>query len=489
MKTGRNAPCPCGSGKKFKKCCLRKNEQEAIEGKHINKEETQSNNSENNIAQEKESNKKLDRIKPIGQYIDTKNDYYQSNEDCDFDQHEQFWKIFNDADFNHKVSIVEKILDDPGEIENYYCFDLIEGLYSSSQNSDDYSIFKRIIHRIKLDYPEIYDNNNQYLLDFLAQLSLAEQNQADAIALITEIADDPDIDVDIIFSAIDHLSYYCDLDIILNIMHIGWENVKNAENVMAFAIDEYAGHSAELEIYKYVQESSNPDPQSDSLLYKLEKFIEPDLENIKSYIAHLTGNKNKVWTQEDFNFKCKMSKPVQKKKGAPQKKPKRIPLDVFAKNVYHLSYEFLGHLVNNEGFLFPKARLAKMAIKDYIIYRVEGKLEYKDSLIERIAVPKQKRKKIISYFDHILCPDKVTTERFISNCLSVWSLKLFNGIIFYEIIPLWLKFIESKGLIDVEIRQKTISSIHELFDTMQKIITNHSKDNAYIIQQIEKAYL
>ncbi len=24
MKTGRNAPCPCGSGKKYKKCCLNK---------------------------------------------------------------------------------------------------------------------------------------------------------------------------------------------------------------------------------------------------------------------------------------------------------------------------------------------------------------------------------------------------------------------------------------------------------------------------------
>ena len=24
MKTGRNAPCPCGSGKKYKHCCLHK---------------------------------------------------------------------------------------------------------------------------------------------------------------------------------------------------------------------------------------------------------------------------------------------------------------------------------------------------------------------------------------------------------------------------------------------------------------------------------
>lgn len=24
MKTGRNEPCPCGSGRKYKQCCLRK---------------------------------------------------------------------------------------------------------------------------------------------------------------------------------------------------------------------------------------------------------------------------------------------------------------------------------------------------------------------------------------------------------------------------------------------------------------------------------
>ena len=29
MKLGRNAPCDCGSGKKYKRCCLRKDEQES----------------------------------------------------------------------------------------------------------------------------------------------------------------------------------------------------------------------------------------------------------------------------------------------------------------------------------------------------------------------------------------------------------------------------------------------------------------------------
>lgn len=39
MKTGRNAPCPCGSGKKYKKCCLKLEEQRAAEERQQNANE------------------------------------------------------------------------------------------------------------------------------------------------------------------------------------------------------------------------------------------------------------------------------------------------------------------------------------------------------------------------------------------------------------------------------------------------------------------
>jgi uncharacterized protein YecA (UPF0149 family) len=34
-KISRNAPCPCGSGKKYKKCCLLRKEAEALEQRRI----------------------------------------------------------------------------------------------------------------------------------------------------------------------------------------------------------------------------------------------------------------------------------------------------------------------------------------------------------------------------------------------------------------------------------------------------------------------
>jgi hypothetical protein len=39
MKIGRNAPCPCGSGKKYKKCCLKLEEQRAAEERQQNANE------------------------------------------------------------------------------------------------------------------------------------------------------------------------------------------------------------------------------------------------------------------------------------------------------------------------------------------------------------------------------------------------------------------------------------------------------------------
>ena len=34
-KVGRNAPCPCGSGKKYKKCCLDKDKAAPLEHRRI----------------------------------------------------------------------------------------------------------------------------------------------------------------------------------------------------------------------------------------------------------------------------------------------------------------------------------------------------------------------------------------------------------------------------------------------------------------------
>jgi len=67
-------------------------------------------------------------------------------------------------------------------------------------------------------------------------------------------------------------------------MYRGWVNAKSKDGIMDFAINDYANQAAEFEIFSYIQEASCPDPKSDVLLKKLSTFIEPDAEQLKTYI-------------------------------------------------------------------------------------------------------------------------------------------------------------------------------------------------------------
>jgi len=492
MKTGRNAPCPCGSGKKYKKCCLRNDEQKEIqESQHGHNDEMQVNEEPETDVQPTKSLRdiNIDKTEPMSQHRDSQDNNESNNDVLDEnEQDKQFWKTFEQSDFNQKVSTVEKILDDPNELEKHYCYDLISDLFSSAQTSEDHLIVQNMIKRINREYPEIYKNERGYFIEFLIQLALTQHDNAKAIELILELAEDAGKFIDIFINDIDHLSYYCDSGDILKVLHSGWESITNKDGIMEFAIRNYANQAAELEIFEYIKESTHPDPENKELLQKLEIFLEPDLERLKKFIGHISGSANQIWTKEAFNYNCKMLKPTKKKKGKPQKKPKRIPLDVFYQNVYDLSCNFLEYLVQTEGYFYPKARIAQLEIKDFIMSRAKGDLEEQSSSLELAISPKTKKKKRTPLFDHILCPDRLRTESFIGNSLSIWKYKLYAAIIFFESIPAWLKFIESKGLIDEQLRQDTFSSVNEMLDSFKKIVKNHCKDYVYIIQQIDKAY-
>jgi len=481
MKIGRNKPCPCGSGKKYKKCCLEKDEQKALLERKQNDHKMRdddANLSDDQIFDDEEN---------VDQHFDADTDdaSYLETDAFSMEQINQFWKTYQQGDFNQKVSIVEKSLEEPDAFRKYDYFELISALYDSFRTTEDFYAIKRIINTLKINYPDIYENDFGLFTDYLIRMAMASHNHVEAIKLMLEFTERAADNMNTFCMLIDYLSYYFDVDILLEIMHRGWKSLKDSYDIMAFEIRDYVMQSVEFEIFKYVRESTNPDPEKDSLLKKIEYFTEPDLPKIEKFMSHITGKADHVWTQEDFNYKSKMSKPSIKKKGKPQKNPKKLPLNIFNENVNSLSGEFLEYLINTEGYFFPKARIAHLELRDYIKSRAEGNIENKYSLLEKVINPKSKMTQKIVYFDHILCPDKKTTGNFISMSLTGWNNRLYCMIIFYESIPAWLKFLELKGLIDDQTRQYTLTKVFELFDLFKKIIMSYSKDYLHIIPQIE----
>jgi len=159
-------------------------------------------------------------------------------------------------------------------------------------------------------------------------------------------------------------------------------------------------------------------------------------------------------------------------------------------NVHNFTIEFLRYLTHEEGFSFPKAEIAGSGLKEYLIKRAEGELEEEPSLFEKMMQPElSNKKKPPPSFDHILCPDKTTFDRFIGSFLSFFNFRLFRAAIVFESIPAWLRFLEAKGLIEHEMRRKTVSSVYELYGDLRNLLEKEGEDKKYLIAKLEKAYL
>ncbi len=474
MKMGRNAPCPCGSGKKYKKCCLALEEQKAVE------ERLQKANVQEKIMAEASG---LNKNEDHEDGPDEENEVETEKSESD-----RIWDEFLAGDFNQKAVTLEKLLDNPDLLDEFDCFELFSSLHDACQDSNDRKIFKTLTQRLKEEYPDEHYDILKYLQQYGIHDALVENNKTNADNLFLEFAENADIDIDMFNSMLDQMICLSDLDLLLRAMHKGWDTVKNSSNIVPWGIDEYANLAAEYEIFKYISQVSDPDPADPDFIKKLEKFIDPAVETLETYIPYILGTSGKEWTPDDFNYQKNKSKSKKKKKGkskAPEKKS--LSVETFSENVSYFTTEFLGYLTRKEKFSFPKADIARSALKSYIIKRAQGELEKEPSIFREIKQPGLKNKKPPSpSFENILCPDKKTFDIFLGSMLSLFSFRLFRAVMVFETIPAWLRFIESKGFIDHEMRHKTMSSIYELYEDMRKIIKG--EDKQFLIENIEKAY-
>ncbi|MBW1697167.1 MAG: hypothetical protein JRK26_10270 [Deltaproteobacteria bacterium] len=402
---------------------------------------------------------------------------------------DRIWDEYIDGDFDQKAAVLEKTIDDPNLLEKFDCFELFHELHESCRHFNDRQVFKKLTQRLKQEYPDRYKKVQGYLIQSLIQDALIEQNKTEAGKMFLEFADDADKDIDSFNRTLEQIAFDVDLDLLLSAMRRGWEKVKDSPEIVPWGIDEYANLAAEYAILKHVSEVPNPDATDSDLLKELEQFIDPDVEKLKTYLAHITGTSGKVWKSDDFNFQIKRRKEKKAKRRPKDPGEKRLSIETFSMNVHHFTSEFLGYYVRKEGVSFPKAETARSELRRYLIDRAQGELEAEPSMFEKIMQPELKnKKKQPPSFDHILCPDKKTLDVFIGKMLNFFSFKLFRAVIFFASIPAWLQFLEIKGLIEQEMRRNTMSSVFELFADIRNVIESESKDKDRLITYIEKAY-
>jgi hypothetical protein len=129
-------------------------------------------------------------------------------------------------------------------------------------------------------------------------------------------------------------------------------------------------------------------------------------------------------------------------------------------------------LYHQEKVPYAKGELARAQIYEYILKRHDGDLEPHEPLLK--ATRGKKHKSSPRHPHHPLCPDRKTLGHFLADLLNFINPQYYKATATLELIPAWLRFLESRRLITAEQHEQTLTELHGLDTEFGQVVKDHS---------------
>lgn len=236
MKIGRNDPCHCGSGKKYKKCCLEKDE--ALEREQAAQtEDTEFEDDDdwhNEINDFDDEDFEMDEDEDFDEFDDDDEEDFDSDDDDDDELNDlekvipkrspeviaaqdARWNEFEAADDEGRVALFLKTLEEPELMDDDLAFDMLDKICTASLASGDRDRYDDLIKKLRERLPEVYSESGHYHLENLITNAMVAGRWQDVRTFALESADVADREIDTFNNVISQLAYHGQLQILLEI--------------------------------------------------------------------------------------------------------------------------------------------------------------------------------------------------------------------------------------------------------------------------------
>jgi hypothetical protein len=206
MKAGRNDPCPCGSGKKFKKCCLTKG-QSAVSGAPGS--EPRAWLPPASSRQPPAPSAVVTRKPPPGPPDPAKEKW------------ETRWKEFESQEAVSRSAVFLRTLDDTELMTDEMAFEMLNRLHEDAVLAGEQARFAELVSALADRQPEVYQQSAPFYLSWRLQDALAT-NPQDILSLVRELALRAGHDIDIVNRSLRALAYHGQLGAIVEALRIAW---------------------------------------------------------------------------------------------------------------------------------------------------------------------------------------------------------------------------------------------------------------------------
>jgi hypothetical protein len=471
MKAGRNDPCPCGSGKKYKKCCLGK-EREALL-----RETTAIPPPSSSFAPPRPvPSLTPHHPKPVGPTAPARAAQAPTPPlppDPATERGNSLWREFESQNGEARIAVFLKALEDAEAMTDELAFEMLRILHADAVEGGRRTRFAECMGALRERRPEVFDEGAHYYLSWCLLDALAEGRQEVVPSLARELAARAGRDIDTFNRAREALEYHGELNILVEALRIAWPLVKSSGNVVPWGIAAFAETGASHEIYDYLEHTGSPDPADAALLDRVRFFIEEPREDyLREFIGDLTGNSGREWQADDFALRP----PRKSRRDDWDDEPEeRQPPDPGAINLGRLISTFVGYLRREEGVPFPRGELMRHDLYSYFLRRNEGDLDPRPSMLEQALYPQRKLPKPPPPA-HPLCPERVTLDVHLAGMMGMLSGRYHSAAALFQAMPAWLRFLESRRLIDAATSRKVAAELLPLHDTLLGIWKQHTDD-------------
>jgi hypothetical protein len=252
-------------------------------------------------------------------------------------------------------------------------------------------------------------------------------------------------------------------------MQVAWPLVQGSD-ILEWAIDEFAESAVDYIVLDRLERGAEPDASDPEPIEQLEAYLPIDRQKLADYIALLTGSIQREWQLGDFA----LDRPTPQGRSA-QNEPE---VDR-AQNLFDLTIEFLGYLQREEGIPLSKGELGREQIQRYIIERNIGELgaPARDS-VGPVRSKKQQSRPKATAPEHPLCSDRRTLDAYLGGLNLDFSPQNYRIAAAFELMPAWLRFLESRGLLDTDRREQTLGELSALGHDLRVMFAKYQADPA-----------
>jgi hypothetical protein len=458
MKAGRNDPCPCGSGKKYKKCCLPRDQ-----------EETARQMAAVIPPPPSPSPSPVASPRPAPRVAEAPAPAPPPPPDPIAERADSIWQEFeSQQDGGGRLAVFLRTLEDAEVMTDDMAFEMLDVLHGDAVESGSLLRFAEYVGALRERRPEVFAEGAHFYLDWLLRDALAEGRQEVVPSLARELAETAGRNLDIFDHAATVLGYHGQLDVLVEAFRIAWPQVKSSEDVLPWAISEFANKGADHEIFDYLERTAAPDPADPALLDRVKFFVEePREEYLREFLADLMGTSGREWQTEDFDLTRKRPRKRRRDDRGDEEDESQTPAQG-KDNLFRLISEFAGYLRREHGVPFPRGNIVRRELYEYFMRRHKGDLDPRPGMLDQALHPKKKLPKPPRPA-HPLCPERVTLDVHLGQMMGMLSGQYHAAAALFQAMPAWLRFLESRRLIDAATNRDVVTELLPLHATLLQL--------------------